>query len=446
MIILLFAIMLAIIIGLIAGFLPGIGNTLIVLAMAPILLTWPPEISILFYAVLIQCANFSGSVSALNLGILGDTASEPALRERSYVVTNNLSIQALRYTALGSVVACVISIGLFVIFLDWASHSSIILRSEFRFLVLWIITIAVLWWPNNKMIYNLILLIIGLILTAIGHYDYIWNVQDVHILTFNQTFLHGGIPTISILTTFLAIPALIKLHKNLNISTVEDSLSSRSPTTTVAFNFSSSIRGSIIGSILGVLPMVGYLISSNVAWSIERLLNKNLTPHQRSMNRLISAESANNSSNVTVLIPLLIFGLAIVPSEIVLLSIIQTRGWTLDGDWSILGIGFYYWLFFALIVACVISYMVCYTFVQTITGYLKNNINLISAVTLIMIAASLIYSGWMINNYLIFLLTFSVFSVVILLLKDIDYMPLVVGFMLGDQLLNVTGIVYNLHF
>jgi putative tricarboxylic transport membrane protein len=431
--------LLGIFLGLVAGFLPGIGNVVILLSLYPLLTQYSPEYVILFYAVLIQTSNFSSSVSAINLGLLGDITSEPALRERVFLIKNNLIKKSLQFTAISSVYACMISLFLFYLIIDWISGNPVILRTEIRFIVLWVITVAVIFWPKNNCVENFTLLISGMILTVVGHYEHFLGTQDIQILTFGLTSLHGGIPTIAVLTAFLAVPALLKLHKTslitFEITQAEKKQSSEK------FSWSSGTRGSLIGSVLGLVPMVGAIVSSNVACAVEKMFLKSKSENQQSLNRLTSAEAANNSANVTVLIPMLIFGLAIIPSELILLSIIETRGWTPN-----LTMSFYYSLFLAILFSCFVSYLVCYTFVSSLTRIIRNQLFVISFITITLMITSIWYSGWLVDNRTLYLSTFVIFSVIVILFRKIDYMPLVVGFLLGDQLLGVSSVFYRLYF
>lgn len=440
------AIALGILLGLISGLLPGIGNTLIIMIMFPVVLGWPPEVAIVFYAVMIQCSSFSGSVSALNLGLLGDVTSDPALKERPYIVSNNLSLPALKYTALSSAISCVITLFVFIFLMNWFEKNPLFLRTEVKFLLVYCIIVSCLWWPKNGAIKNLLLLLVGVLMTLVGHHENFLGYQDFHFLTFRIPELYSGIPTIAVLTAFLAVPSLIKLHKNLsNYRT--NNIENKNYSTPVKYSYSSNARGTIVGSVLGIVPMIGAMISSNVSWAIEKLFQKNKSEQQKSINRLIAAESANNSANITVLIPLLIFGLAIVPSEIVLLSIIETNAWRPNqASFELLGLGLYHWMFIGLIVACSISYLFCYSFVVPVSKFLNKNIIMLSIVTITVIIFSVAYSGWLASNTIIFLLFFALFSIIILLLKKIEFMPLVVGYMLGDEVVNSTFVIYNLYF
>lgn len=447
--ILLIAVSLGIILGLLAGMLPGVGNTVTMLAMLPIVAHWPAEIIIIFYAVMIQCSNFTSSVSSLNLGVLGDITGEPALRERAYIVTHRLTDTALKYSAVGSIVACTIGLILFYVLIDWFYAIPFMLRSETKVFLLWTILSATLWWPSNSKITNGSLVFVGFVLSIIGHHEFFWNNPDVHILTFGITEIYGGIPSLAVLSAFLAIPALMKLYYSLKDLTLDKTLIQvKKEKSSYQFSWGSSLRGSIIGIFLGVIPMIGTMICSNIAWAVEKFMSKDKTENQQSLNRLLAAESANNSAALTVLVPLLLLGLAIIPSEMILLSALETLNWNPGvSTWTFLGFGFYQWLFAALMIGCAMSYSFCYTFVIPFSQFFYKHMQSLMWITVALIFSSLYYAGWLVDNRVFFLLCFCLLSfIVILLYKKIEFMPLVAGFLLGEPVLESSRIVYSLYF
>jgi putative tricarboxylic transport membrane protein len=444
MMLLITAIFLGIVLGLIVGMLPGVGNITTLLAMFPILLQWPPEVIIIFYAVLIQTSNFTSSVSALNFGLLGDITSEPALRERSYIVKNKLIDSALKFSAIGSTVAVTITLIIFSLLMEWISLSTIMLRSETKFLLIWIILIATIWWPKNNKSSNVLMVLLGTLLGSIGHHYIFLGSNDVHILTFGITEIYGGIPMVAVLTAFLAVPAVLTMSTlSLDNLTVFNKSDISSNSSRVKFNWSSTVRGSFLGAFLGMVPVVGTMICSNVAWTVENLFSKNRSEDQKSLNRLVSAESANNSAAVTVLIPLLLLGIAIIPSEMLLLSIVEILGWRPDN----LTNTFYYILYAALILSCIVSYLFCYTFVIPFSKLFYKNFKLLMWMAITIMISSVYYVGSLSDNQIFFLFCFSIFSIIVLLIhKYFDFIPLVAAFLLADECLHVSQTIYNLYF
>ena len=62
------------------------------------------------------------------------------------------------------------------------------------------------------------------------------------------------------------------------------------------------------------------MVSSNVCDRVEKYFRNN------HLSRLISAEAANNSAAITVLLPLLLFAVPIIPSEAIVLGLAESLG------------------------------------------------------------------------------------------------------------------------
>ena len=164
------------------------------------------------------------------------------------------------------------------------------------------------------------------------------------------------------------------------------------------------------------------------------------------MARLTSAESANNGSQITVLVPLLVLGIAIVPSEMILLSVIKTKSW-MPGEsvWALGGLDFYQWLILGLVSSSIICYTVCYTFIKLISRWLGRNLNLINKICVLIMAAAVFYAGWLIEARTFFISTFVIFSLVGVYFKRIDFIPLVAGYFIGGILIETIEILTFLY-
>jgi putative tricarboxylic transport membrane protein len=429
---LLFIILTAIVTGLIVGLLPGVGSSYIMLTSLPLLYLLPPELCIIYYAVATQSSQFSGSVSAINFGIIGELTSYPALSERNYILQHNLQTTALKFTALGSVLACVVSVLLLYPMLAWFQTQSLIMRTDFIFFITTMIIVFCIFYKKNTPWINMLLIVAGLIISQIGLQS--TGFSESKFLTFDQPFLYGGIPMISVLAGLIAVP-LITRHRdwqvnssNIHIHYTKDQLT--------RFPLLSSLRGNASGMIAGLIPAIGTQLGSNLAWAIEKKLYPN-DNHQSVMARLTAAESANNSSQITVLIPLLMLGIAIVPSEMILLSVIETKFWMPGQEtWQLYGMGFYQWLTVALTLCSIVCFVACYSLLSWINPWLKSNLNLLNKICILLVLAAVIYSGSLVDAKVFFLACFLFFSVITIVFDKIDFVPLVAGYFVGDVFVN----------
>ena len=79
-------------------------------------------------------------------------------------------------------------------------------------------------------------------------------------------------------------------------------------------------RGTMIGSIFGLIPGSGSILASFAAYWTEKKLNKKVgTGH---VSGVVSPEAANNAAAQTSFIPMLSLGLPITPTQALLLAVL----------------------------------------------------------------------------------------------------------------------------
>jgi|TARA_R110000782_G_scaffold163130_1_gene254888 putative tricarboxylic transport membrane protein len=428
--------------GLFAGLMPGIGSSALMLTSLPILFVLPPELCIIFYAMAVQSAQFSGSVSAINFGMLGELTSYPALAERNYILKNNLQQTALKFTAIGSILSCIVPILCLYPLLTWFQQHSLLLRTEFTLGVMLLILSFCVFYKSNPKIINFFLVSMGVLISQIGLQNSHGAEGGREFLTFDQPFMYQGIPMIVVIGGLIAMPLILKyINWKQDLTNVHLNV----PVQKMKFPLFSSIRGGLLGLFTGLIPAVGTALGSNLAWKVEKIFFPR-DDHRSVMARLTSAESANNGSQITVLVPLLVLGIAIVPSEMILLSVIKTKSW-MPGEsvWALGGLDFYQWLILGLVSSSIICYTVCYTFIKLISRWLGRNLNLINKICVLIMAAAVFYAGWLIEARTFFISTFVIFSLVGVYFKRIDFIPLVAGYFIGGILIETIEILTFLY-
>jgi putative tricarboxylic transport membrane protein len=429
--------------GFVSGLLPGIGSSALMIASLPLLFALPPEFCIVYYVVAVQASQFSGSVAAVNFGMLGELTSYPALRERNLIVRHNLQRRALQFTAIGSMIACVIPVLLLLPLMDIVRTSSFIMRTDFLFAVACSIMFVCMFLKTNHVIVNTILIVVGVIMSQIGYQGEGSAAREF--LTFGQPFLYAGIPFIAVLTGLIAVPLLVR-HTVWRYSIQDNITASVEQESNTKLPIFSILRGTLLGLIAGLVPVIGTQMSSYIAWFSERKLHPGLDS-TKVLQRLCAAESANNSSAVAVIIPLLLLGIAIVPSEMILLSVIQTMSWMPDGEHLKIGqLEFYQYLTLSVICCAGISYTLCYSLVQFISAGIHKHIKTINLAALFVLLVAVIYSGSLVEARLFFVSCFLVLACLALFFAKTDFMPLVIGYFVGDTLVDSTKVLNFLYF
>jgi len=425
--------------GLVAGIMPGLGSSALVLAAMPLLYFLPAEVCIIYYAVAIQASQFSGSVSAINFGMMGELTSYPALAERRFILDNNLQKTALKYTALGSMVACIIPIIMLYPMLEWFKSHTVLLRTDTLTAILIVIVLFAVFYKANKWWVNLLLATLGIVISQIGFVTQ--GGLERNFLTLGFNWLYGGVPMISVIGGLISVPLIVEYLRWNKMDGVVSMSTNKEPL--VKFPFLSVLRGSVLGLFTGLIPAVGTQIGSNLAWAIEKKFNPANTK-QSTMARLASAESANNGSQITVLVPLLVLGLAIVPSEMILVGVLELKGWMPgEGTWTSGGFGFYPWLMMGLIASACVSFLLSYVFLSVISPFLVKNLTLLNKVCILALSCAVLYSGSLVENQIFFIASFAFFSVVAVYWRSISFIPMVIGYFIGKPLVdNIEILLY----
>lgn len=407
-------------IGLLVGLLPSMGATMMMLLLYPVLQHINFIYIILFYAIMINASQFSGSVSAIGFNILGETSSAPAIKERPLIIKRGMHMNALRNTMYGSLFGVFFGMIILIFSISTASQYTFLLRSDVTGFFLLIAMFFLFFWNKSYMI-NAVLMAIGFVIGMVG-YD---NIKG-DVLTFGNSYLSGGIPSMAFLFGLYMVPRLHQMMKETKVK--KPNLGQKLKYTP---HFFSMMRGGAVGSILGLVPFIGTLLHSNLAYELENFFHKKKNSED-SLRRLTAAETANNSGQITVLIPLLVLGLAIQPSEVILLQLIESQFWTVAKtyDWKFLSL-----LYISIPIGCILTAFLCYNIVRNMMIFFYNYAQFILYIILVISVLNILYMGYQAEQTIYYFLVLCISTAIGLLLqnKKIDVLPLIIVFLLENN-------------
>lgn len=164
---------------------------------------------------------------------------------------------------------------------------------------------------EGNMIKTLIAGFLGLALATIG----MDPMDAVPRFTFGTQLLTGGVPFVPVMIGAFAITQVLKetstrlekLEKNAGITKVTTALLSLKEIWALKATL---LRGSLIGTLIGILPGAGATIASFVAYGVE--LKSSKTPQKFGtgiMEGIAAPESANNAATGGAMVPLLALGI-----------------------------------------------------------------------------------------------------------------------------------------
>ena len=438
--------------GFFSGLVPGVGNLVSLFLIYPFLLDATLLQMLLFYMALISVSQFSGSVVATVFGVPGESSSLPAVREGKKLFTRGQGNFAISNAAMGSVLGSFIAVSLVLIVLP---HAVELIKNFYnttiQVAILAFSTLSVIFLMGDNKIQNLFVFVLGFMLGMIGHHDLPFFVFAPEILpydTFPKLLL--GLPLFPVIVSLYVFPVLLQTAEQFkNYQTdkeYKDDAPIRLHFREFFNNMWASIRGSSLGCFIGLIPHVGTIVSSNLSYSLEKRIGQKKGTYRDDgdMKSLVSAESANNSTAMISLMPLLLLGIPISGSEAMLLSMIEMNSYIINYTTTIetdLFMNLVYWFVFINIVAIIL----CWPAVKYVNVLQKVNMNILFWLTGLVLVVLVLYTGYIGMN------TFYYFMVMVCLLplgyalRKTEPLVLLIAFILQDKLLSSVITFYHIH-
>jgi putative tricarboxylic transport membrane protein len=317
-----------VVLGTFVGVLPGLG------AMAALSLLVPltfglvdPISSIIFFAGLYYGTQYGGSTTSILLKLPGEPSTIITALDGHQMALNGRGGAALSIAAVSSFVAGIFSI--FVIaFLAGPLSKLALLFGPYEYASLMVLgLIACVALTQGSFIKGLGMVLLGVLLGTVGT-DLNSGVQR---FTFDIPNLSDGIQ-FGILA--MGVFGLGEIIYNMIQGRVSNrdipSINSLYPTKQeIKESVAPTIRGSIFGSLSGLLPGTGAIISNFGSYIIEKKLSKEPEWFGRGHPAGVAGpEAANNAGAQTSFIPLLSLGIPMTPIMAIIISVLIVNGIT----------------------------------------------------------------------------------------------------------------------
>ncbi|MES2944798.1 MAG: tripartite tricarboxylate transporter permease [Pseudomonadota bacterium] len=306
--------LLGVTLGTLIGVLPGIGPAATIAMLLPITLTLNPAAALIMLAGIYYGAQYGGSITAILVNLPGEPSSAVTAIDGYQMALQGRAGAALSISAIGSFVAGTIST--LVIALASPSLSQIALRfgapEYFSLTLLGIILVVVL--SQGSPLKELAMAVTGLLLGLVGTDVF----TAVTRFTFDNDELRSGISFMAVSIGVFGIAEVLRnLESDEGNSRTSHRINSLWPTREDLKRSALPIlRGTGIGSLLGVLPGGGAFLSSFASYAIEKKLSRHPQEFGKgAIEGVAGPESANNAGAQTSFIPMLTLG---IPSNAVM--------------------------------------------------------------------------------------------------------------------------------
>jgi putative tricarboxylic transport membrane protein len=302
-------------IGTLVGVLPGLGPIATVAILLPVTYYLPPISSLIMLSGIYYGAQYGGSTTAILVNLPGETSSVVTCLDGHQMARRGRAGAALAIAALASLFAgCVATLVLALLSRPLASIALSFGPWEYvALMVLGLIAAVAL--TDNNLIKSLGMVALGLLLGSVGT-DISGSAER---LTMGIPELSDGIGFVPIAMGLLAVADIIRnleqppANREMVAAEIRNLWPSREDFRRSA---GPTVRGTLVGTFLGILPGGGAALSSFSAYAIEKRVARDPSIFgQGAVEGVAAPEAANNAGAQTSFIPLLTLG---IPSNAVM--------------------------------------------------------------------------------------------------------------------------------
>jgi len=313
--------------GTLVGVLPGIGPLTTIAMLLPLTFKMTPVASLIMLSGIYYGAHHAGSTTAIMLNTPGDPSSLVICLDGHPMARQGRAGPALCIAAIGSFFAG--SFGVLLMALFSPPLAGVALKfaaPEYTSLVI-VALIATVVLAQGRFLLNIGMSLLGLLLGTVG--------TDIESgsarFTFGNPNLADGINFIVIAVGLFAFAEVIgNLGRGSTTRPVPAPLRSLLPRRAdLAASWKPILRGTILGSALGLLPGTGPMVSSFASYSLERQLARDKSRFGNgAIEGVAGPEAANNAAAITHFIPMLTLGIPAGAAMALMLGAMLVQGIT----------------------------------------------------------------------------------------------------------------------
>ncbi len=294
--------------GTLIGVLPGIGPTATIAMLLPITFKLPAISALIMLAGIYYGAQYGGSTTAILVNLPGEASSVVTCLDGYQMARQGRAGPALATAAIGSFFAGCVATVIIVLFAPVLARVALKFGPVEYFSMMLFGLIAAVILAHGSVLKAIAMVVLGLLLGMVG--------TDV---TSGQTRFNFDVPQLSDGIDFVIVAMglfgyaeiIHSLEQKEKREIVSDRVTGLWPTRQdFQMAWKAVIRGTVLGSILGILPGGTAALSSFAAYTLEKKTAKDPSRFGKgAIEGVAGPESANNAAAQTSFIPMLTLGI-----------------------------------------------------------------------------------------------------------------------------------------
>jgi len=300
--------LIGVILGTLIGVLPGIGATATIAMLLPITFQLEPVSSLIMLAGIYYGAQYGGSTTAILINMPGESSSAVTAIDGYQMARKGKAGTALAVAALGSFFAGTVATLLVAIFAPPLTVIALKFGAAeyFSLMVLGLVSAIAL--AHGSILKALAMVVLGLLLGLVGTDIYTGTPR----FTLGITEYADGLNFVALAVGVFGIAEILRnLEGDQDRTVLGTKLAGLLPSREDMRKIVGPVlRGTGIGSLLGILPGGGAVLAAFASYTVEKRMSK--TPEEfghGAIEGVAGPESANNAGAQTSFIPLLTLGI-----------------------------------------------------------------------------------------------------------------------------------------
>ena len=297
-----------VLLGTAIGVLPGLGPVATIAMLLPITFGLPPVSALIMLAGIFYGAQYGGSTTAILVNLPGEASSVVTALDGYQMAKQGRAGKALATAALASFFAGTVTTFLIALFSPPLAEVALKFgpAEYFSLMVLGLVASVVL--AHGSLLHALGMIVLGLLLGIVG--------TDVNSgvarFSFDVPELTDGINFVVVAMGVFGLGEIIgnledESDRSLLVKKVTGLMLTKQDFKDIA---APVLRGTALGSILGILPGGGAMLSSFSAYALEKKVSKNSANFGKGAIQGVAApEAANNAGAQASFIPMLTLGI-----------------------------------------------------------------------------------------------------------------------------------------
>jgi len=317
--------LIGVILGTLIGVLPGIGATATIAMLLPITFQLEPVSSLIMLAGIYYGAQYGGSTTAILINMPGESSSAVTAIDGYQMARKGRAGTALATAAIGSFFAGTVATFLVAIFAPPLTTIALKFGAAeyFSLMVMGLVMSVAL--AHGSVLKALAMVVLGLLLGLVGTDIYTGAPR----FTLGITQYADGLNFVALAVGVFGIAEILRnLEDEHDREVMTKNINRLFPTRNELREMIGPIlRGTAVGSVLGILPGGGAILASFASYTVEKKLSKH--PEEFGKGALAGVagpESANNAGAQTSFIPLLTLGIPANPVMALMIGAMIIQG------------------------------------------------------------------------------------------------------------------------